>query len=127
MLRWLHSRGLQPEMDEYVARRRLRQDLMDLVAIARDDLGAIYAADSATDDKRAAKSARLEALRRAVARRLEQAGRDPGHWLSGELNNARLVSMSLYEGRLPEFRELLAACDDDIACFYEEARRLAGR
>lgn len=127
VLRWLRSRGLQQETDEYVARRLLRQDLMDLVAIARDDLEAIYTADTGTDEKRAAKSARLAALRRAVADTLGQAGRDPGSWLSGELNNARLASMSLYEGRLPEFRALLESCDDDIACFYAKARRLAGR
>jgi predicted aminopeptidase len=35
--------------------------------------------------------------------------------------------MSLYEGRLPEFRALLESCDGDIECFYEEARRLASR
>ena len=127
VLRWLRSRGLDQKVDEYLQRRLLRQDLMGLVAIARDDLAAIYAADTDPDEMRAAKSARLAALRQDVANRLERAGRDPGSWLSGELNNARLVSMSLYEGRLPEFRALLEGCDGDIECFYEEARRLAGR
>jgi predicted aminopeptidase len=127
VLRWLESRGLREEMDDYLARRLLRQDLMGLVATARDDLAVIYADDAGPDQMRAAKSARLEALRHDVADRLEQAGRDPGSWLSGELNNARLVPMSLYEGRLPEFRALLEGCDGDIECFYEEARRLASR
>jgi predicted aminopeptidase len=127
VLRWLRSRDLQEETDVYLARRELRQDLMGLVAIAREDLEAMYAADTPIEEKRAAKAGRLEALRSDVAGRLEQAGRDPSHWLSGELNNARLVSMTLYEGRLPEFRALLDACDDELACFYEEARRLAGR
>jgi predicted aminopeptidase len=127
MLRWLSSRGLQSQKDEYLARRRLRQELMDLVAAARSDLQAIYTGDVAVEEKRAAKSARFEALRQAVDEHLESAGRKPGSWLAGELNNARLVSMSLYEGRLPEFRALLASCDDDLACFYEEARNLAGR
>jgi hypothetical protein len=34
--------------------------------------------------------------------------------------------MLLYDGRLPEFRALLADCNDDIECFYEAARDLAG-
>lgn len=127
VLRWLRSRGLPGEADEYVARRRLRAELMDLVAVAREDLEVIYMKDAESAEKRSAKSARLAALRQVVVDRLEQAGRDPGGWLSGELNNARLVSMTLYEGRLPEFRALLDACDDDIACFYAEAGRLAGR
>ena len=100
---------------------------MGLVAIAREDLEAMYVADAPIEEKRAAKAGRLETLRSDVGERLEQAGRDPSHWLSGELNNARLASMTLYEGRLPEFRALLDACDDELACFYEEARRLAGR
>ena len=58
---------------------------------------------------------------------LEGAGHDPSGWLQGELNNARLISMTLYEGRLPEFRALFAACAHDFACFYDEAGRLARR
>ena len=127
VLRWLRARGLQQETEAYIARRDLRQDLMGLVAIARAELEAIYAKDISIEEKRARKSRRLETLRSDVAARLEQSGRDPANWLSGELNNARLVSMTLYEGRLPEFRALLDACDEEIACFYAEARRLAGR
>ena len=127
VLRWLESRGLEHKADAYFARRQLRQDIMGLAATARDDLAAIYAEDTATAEKRATKSTRLEALRQDIAERLREAGRDPGSWLSRDLNNARLVSMSLYEGRLPEFRALLDGCDGDISCFYEEARRLAGR
>lgn len=127
VLRWLRARGLQQETEAYIARRDLRQDLMGLVAIARAELEAIYAKDISIEEKRARKSRRLETLRSDVAARLEQSGRDPANWLSGELNNARLVSMTLYEGRLPEFRALLEACDQEVACFYAEARRLAGR
>ena len=54
-------------------------------------------------------------------------GRDPGSWLDVELNNARLVPMFLYQGRLPEFRELFDACEQRIECFYAAARELAGR
>jgi predicted aminopeptidase len=43
------------------------------------------------------------------------------------LNNARLVPMMLYEGRLDEFRKLLEACEQDLECFYAAARELAGR
>ena len=45
VLRWLDSRNNTAAKDEYLARRQLRQDLMDLVATARDDLEAIYASD----------------------------------------------------------------------------------
>jgi predicted aminopeptidase len=124
--RWLAARGLQDEMAAYEARRALRRDLMSLVAAARDELGRIYAADVDVGEKRARKAARLAALQQALAARLEEDGRDAGSWLAGELNNARLVPMILYEGRLDEFRELLAACRQDLPCFYAKARALAG-
>ena len=126
VLRWLDSRDNTAAKKEYLARRQLRQDLMDLVAIARDDLEAIYASDGRDDARRDKKAARLEALREAAAARLAQSGRDPSGWLSGELNNARLVSMTLYEGRLPAFRALFRQCEEDFACFYEQAQGLTG-
>ncbi len=46
-------------------------------------------------------------------------------WLEAEINNARLVSLTLYEGRLPEFRRLLERCSDELSCFYAEAQALA--
>lgn len=125
--RWLEARGETAAYDDYLERRGLRQDLMGLVAEARADLDALYAGVAGDEEKRSRKSVRLAALQQAIAARLRQAGRDPGNWLSGELNNARLVSMTLYEGRLPEFRDLLARCEYRIDCFYDAARELARR
>ncbi len=60
-----------------------------------------------------------------VAAELERSGHSTSGWLSGELNNARLVSMTLYEGRLPSFRALYAKCQNDIPCFYAATKKLA--
>ena len=125
MQRWLSSRGQHDDIKAYRERRELRQDLMALVASARDDLSTVFAAADSDEDKRHRKRARLEQLAGVASTRLEQSGRDPASWLRGELNNARLVSMALYEGRLPAFRALLANCDEDIRCFYAQAEDLA--
>ena len=124
MQRWLSSRGQHDDITAYRERRELRQDLMALVASARDDLRTIYAAGG-DEEKRRRKKARLEQLARVASARLEQSGRNSASWLRGELNNARLVSMTLYEGRLPAFRALLKNCDEDIRCFYAQAGDLA--
>jgi len=113
--RWLESRGMHAEFDTYVARREQRQALMAKVAIARDDLAAIYAQNTSNEARREQKRARFMEL-----------GAEVG-WADAELNNARLASMTLYEGRLPEFRALFEQCEQGIECFYEEARALAGR
>ena len=125
--RWLETHGKAGDVEKYLQRRQLRQDLMALVAEARDTLQAVYESAVSDDEKREIKSKRLARLAADVAVLLEASGRDPGGWLSGELNNARLVSMTLYEGRLSEFRALFGKCEQRIECFYAEARLLAGR
>jgi len=125
--RWLTSRGQEDEITAYVEARQVRQDLMLLVADARDELEDVYAGELSDEDKRHAKRLRLNALGEDAAALLEQNGRDGTNWLNGELNNARLVSLTLYEGRLPEFRALLGQCEQDIECFYDKSRALAGR
>jgi predicted aminopeptidase len=125
MERWLSSRGQHDDIATYRERRELRQDLMALVASARSDLRTVYAAADSEEEKRRRKKARLEQLARAAGARLKQSGRDSASWRSGELNNAHLVSMALYQERLPAFRALLAGCNGDIRCFYAQAGALA--
>ena len=100
---------------------------MMLVATAREELEPVYAGNLPENAKRQQKKARLDALSNDVVELLQNAGRDPGSWSSSKLNNARLASMTLYEGRLPEFRALFEQCEQRIECFYTQARVLAGR
>jgi len=123
--RWVAGHGSSDDLVRYKAERQLRQALMGIVATARHDLQALYDADGDTENLRRDKSARLGALAAEVAAVLERAGRDPSAWLQDALNNARLVSLTLYEGRLPAFRALLSDCDEDIDCFYREAAALS--
>ena len=52
-------------------------------------------------------------------------GLDIRNWLAPPLNNARLVSLGLYEGNLSSFRTLMKDCDGDFECFYAQASALA--
>lgn len=123
--RWLTSTGRPEDIELYRQRRQLRQDLMTLVARARDDLRKTFTAAIVEDEMRRLKALRLERLAEDMRSMLTRAGRDPAGWLNGELNNARIVSMTLYEGWLPSFRSLLARCEQDIQCFYERAKELS--
>ncbi|MGB5627685.1 MAG: aminopeptidase [Woeseiaceae bacterium] len=123
--RWLVANGRPDDIDTYRQRRQLRGDLMALVAAARDDLRVHFEAPTDDAQKRKLKAARLEQLRTDITAHLALSGRANTDWLSGELNNARLASMTLYEGWLPSFRSLLEACDGDIRCFYSRARDLS--
>ena len=126
MERWLESRRQADELTAWRERRALRSQFSALVADARTDLGEIYEADTGDDEKRGLKHERLLVLADdAKALFMDSESAAPA-WLDDDLNNARLASTTLYHGRLPEFRTLLAECDNDLACFYDGARRLAG-
>ncbi len=120
--RWLASRGLDAEMAKYLDSRGLRRRLMQLIEVARSDLAETYAAHLDANTMRSRKHARLDLLNTEVTREFEASGRRAPAWVGEGLNNARLASMVLYQGRLSEFRELLAECDNDIRCFYVAAR-----
>ncbi len=123
--RWLQVQGKEGDIEVYRARRELRQALMGLVATARDDLAGYYERSLSDDEKRRLKSARLQQLSADAQAMLSEAGHEGSGWLSGDLNNARLISMTLYEGQLPAFRKLLHDCRQDIRCFYEKATEIA--
>jgi predicted aminopeptidase len=124
--RWLESRGQVDDIAAYRDARQLRQDLMALVAVARVELDELYTSDIDDEDKRRQKKTRLHLLGEDAAALLQRNGRDGTNWLNRQLNNARLVSMTLYEGRLPEFRALFDECKQDFECFFDESRALAG-
>ncbi len=121
--RWLAARGAGDEMTRYEDRRRLSEEIMTVIAAARSDLEALYASALPDEEKRRSKRRRLNSLADAVAARLGNEGA-AGHWLGGELNNARLVPMALYEGHLPAFEVLLEQCEQSLECFYEAASAL---
>ncbi len=123
--RWLESRGRIDELAAYQDGRELGQRLMQLVELARDDLAKTYALDIEVEAMRTRKQERLDRLTAALNLELEASGRETPDWLNNDLNNARLASMILYDGRLPEFRTLFRACEDDFECFYAAARDLA--
>lgn len=122
---WLESRGEEEKMADYIAGRELQQSLFRLVGVARSALQKVY--KSAADDvsKRALKREHLKTLAEEVAAELQRNGKNGSGWLSGELNNARLISMTLYEGRLPSFRALYLKCTKSLQCFYTEVSHWA--
>jgi predicted aminopeptidase len=124
--RWLDANGRDADMATYHQRKDLRRRLVDLVAGTREDLREIYTAGYDEQTMRDKKAHRFEQLASQVRRELQVAGREGNHWLGTDLNNARLLPMSLYDGFVPAFRNLLAECGDDVDCFYSAAEQLSG-
>jgi len=123
--RWIDAHGRRRDMAAYRARKALQQRLVDLVNAARDDLRDYYGRDVDVKTKRQLKAERLQRLAADVRSTLESAGQNGNHWLSGDLNNARLLPMTLYEERVPAFLAIYRGCADDLECFYAQSRAVA--
>jgi predicted aminopeptidase len=123
--RWLDANGRDADMTTYYQRKDLHRQLVDLVGATRDDLREIYGGGYDEQTMREKKAERFEQLASQVRKELKVAGRDGNHWLSADLNNARLLPMSLYDGHVPAFRNLLAGCEGDIDCFFESAKQIS--
>lgn len=119
----LAEAGMQMERHEAA-----RQQVLELVAGTRTELEAVYASTLPEADK----LARRDALRAELRQRYQAAlAGNPAlagyqRWFAGPLNNAQLNTLADYEGWVPAFDAVLAACDGDWACFWTEVERIAG-
>lgn len=125
MQRWLESREQADELAAWQERRELREEFAELVAATRAALDAIYQSPMDDKAKRDQKQKGLQQLAASAKSLFEAKAMAAPGWLETELNNARLVAATLYEGRLPEFRALLLACENDLPCFYDASAKLA--
>jgi predicted aminopeptidase len=122
---WLTSRNETDRLGEYRSSREFRQQLMEYVQTARAELKKLYVSSVDEREKRQQKQTILTELREAASQEVDRTGRRTPGWLKAPLNNASLIPLTLYQGRLAEFRELLKECDEDLHCFYERAEALA--
>lgn len=124
--RWLATRGESDRLAAHDERMRLRRSMMALVTPARDKLAALYEKEIDTQTKRAGKAAILNQLSADAQALVDATDLQVGNWLAAPLNNARLVSLNLYEGRLNAFGIIAENCRQELSCFYARADELAG-
>ena len=121
---WLQSKQQEAQFADYVSRRNYQQRVANIVADSREDLERVYLSDASARTKRDRKTQRLSQLVADVTSEAQRSGFEASGWLGEGVNNAHLISTTLYEGYLPAFRWLRAQCED-IECFYTRAHALA--
>ncbi len=123
--RWLYARGELQNLDGADDLRSVRQEMMSLVSTAREQLEKLYAEEIDIELKRARKANILNKVSADAAAFIEASGTNARNWLAAPLNNARLVSLNLYEGRTTAFRKIMEQCENKIECFYQRAEKIA--
>ena len=123
--RWFAARKEPELLNVYLARKALRREMLQLVEEAKISLAVLYDSELDEQEMRQGKDDILDQLSRDVSTLLARNGANAPGWLGGALNNARLVSLGLYEGWLPAFRELYKDCNGKLSCFYRTANTIA--
>lgn len=121
---WRVARGLAASGGE---QGQQREQFIRLVLASRERLQAIYAGPLDDAQKRAAKQAEFERLRREYRQvRDTQWGGDKRYdaWMYGPMSNAKLLPFGLYDQWVPAFAAVFREVGGDWARFYQRVEQL---
>ncbi len=123
---WLESQSLGDQLAQYRRWQAYRDEVIELIATTRAQLDEIYASDLAESQMRTRKEAAFVAAREAHAAIAAARGVDGGfkRWFAGDLNNAKIGSISAYHSETGAFRNMLQAHGLDFAAFYDYVEAL---
>ena len=118
MERWLAAQGEQNQLQDREDERLERRAGMALIESAKTKLQQLYSSELEATEMRDRKREILEKLQADLAV-------SAGDAFSGSMNNARLASLGLYEGRVDAFRAIFRQCEQQLTCFYQQTAVLA--
>lgn len=121
---WRVARGLSASGGE---QGQQREQFIRLVLASRERLQAIYAGPLDDAQKRTAKQAEFERLRREYRQvRDAQWGGDKRYdaWMYGPMSNAKLLPFGLYDQWVPAFAAVFREEGGDWARFYQRVEQL---
>jgi len=125
--KWLKHTAQYETLEQYRQRLVNRERVVNLIEQARAQLNELY--DSSLDEqlKRLQKRQVLQQLKQDYRKLSASFTVQDGfsHWFQGELNNAKLASVSTYYSDVSYFRQLLTRLDEDYSRFYEQLEKTA--
>jgi predicted aminopeptidase len=121
---WRAARGLPPAD---VSLTRQQDQFIQLVLDTRERLKTLYEKPLAADAMRTAKRAEFERLRRDYRALRDSQWKGVGRydgWISGPMNNAKLLPFGLYDQWVPAFESIFKAVGGNWTAFYLRMERL---
>lgn len=127
MRRWLASSTALDRRPAFEAQRQRKAAFARLMRDYRKQVHALYQTADPVDRLRPAKAELLAALRRDYADLKASWSGYSGYdkFFAEDLNNAKLVSLSLYSELVPAFEALLEQENRELPHFYQRVRSLA--
>jgi predicted aminopeptidase len=123
---WLAEQNDTALVLQYRMRRDQQRKVVELIERIRGELDILYQSDMPEEAMRRAKRQQLELARERYRALRRKWGNDPGYdaWFAGELNNARLGSVSAYNTYVETFLALLARASHDFEAFYRHVAEI---
>jgi predicted aminopeptidase len=123
---WLKSVHKDTQMGEFKRWIEYRRKVVSLIGQTREKLGQLYKSESSDAIKRDKKQAIFTASRESYSVIAENMNYRGGfkNWFAGELNNAKIGSVSAYNTHAPAFLAMIGALDYNFAAFFEMAHEI---
>ncbi len=127
MRRWLGTHAAPEQRAIFELQQERKAAFSALMRDYRKKFRALYGMGGTDDQQRGAKADLLDALRRDYAELKTSWDGYSGYdkFFGDDLNNAKLVSLSLYSELVPAFEALLNKEGHDLPRFYERVKALA--
>jgi len=123
---WLKSANEDAQMDEFKRWIEYRREVILQIEATREKLSQLYATE--TDDviKRDKKAAIFATSRESYSMIAERLNYKDGFegWFAGELNNAKIGSVSAYNTHAPVFLAMIKALDYDFSVFFDTVEEI---
>ena len=123
---WLESHGQQQKLERFDRGLTYRKDVVALIESSRNRLKEIYRQQQPEGWKRDEKHKVFEQMREeyeVISRRHDY--RDGfARWMTTDLNNAKLASVSTYNALIPVFVSMINAFDRDFERFFDYVEKI---
>ncbi len=123
---WLKATGRDAQLEEFRRWIEYRREVILLIEHTREELRQLYNLEPDDAIKRDNKQAIFAASREAYSAISEKLNYRDGFegWFAGELNNAKIGSVSAYNIHVPAFLAIIRVLDFDFAGFFDSVEKI---
>jgi len=124
--RWIARHGTDKMRAEFDLSQQRRMQFRELAYRYRERLADLYRLPIAREEMRVRRAQAFSGMQRDYELLKSQWGGFAGYdRFFDHPNNAHLASVAIYTGLVPQFQQLIAKHDGDLAAFYAEVKALA--
>jgi len=124
---WLKSANESAQIDEFYRWIEYRREVILLIEGTGEKLSQLYRTETDDVNKRDKKAAIFATSRESYSLIAERLNYKDGFesWFAGELNNAKIGSVSAYNTHAPVFLAMIKALDYDFSVFFDTVEEIA--